>query len=161
MEAKRAENNVAIAKAEAERWEAERPRKETLGKARIESVDLIEKLLDQGVKADDLPHRSTIIERAGVSAEGLTESLDKYSSIEALARSRRKESDEIKVKDSALDSQVKALTQERQDLQAAIRAVGEEGLRQVKKIGNQVTRAVPPWSRRQLRSAVYGPRRRT
>ena len=46
---------------EAQRWEAEARSKESQSKARISTIDLMDKLLDQGVKADDLPRWQGIL----------------------------------------------------------------------------------------------------
>ena len=142
LETKRSENNAALAKAEAARWESERRSKETLSKARIESVDLVEHLLDQGVKADDLPLWSTMLQRTGMSAAEFTEVLETFGTVEKLVQSRRNEANEIKAKVSESKSEVKALGQERNNLQAAIRVVGEESLEEIKEMSSQIKLAM-------------------
>ena len=142
LETKRSENNAALAKAEADRWESERRSKETLSKARIETVDLVESLLDQGVKADDLSLWSSIIERTGISAAELNESIEELGTIELLTQSRRKEADEIESKVLELKSGVKTLNQERKNLQASIRVVGEESLEEIRELSSQIKLAL-------------------
>lgn len=138
LETKRPENNAALAKAESVRWESERRSKETLSKARIETVDLVENLLDQGVKADDLSLWSSVIERTGISAAELNESIEEFGTIEMLTQSRKKEADEIRSNVSELKSEVKALTQDRKNLQASIRVVGEGSLEEIKEMSSQI-----------------------
>ena len=141
LEEKRAEARAATARAEADRWEAEARRKEAESKARASAIDLVEMLLDQGVKADDLPHWSKVLQQAGVTAEQLADSLDQFGSIETLAYTRQARADELQVEVSTLESQLQALTEEREHIQVAIRAVKDEGLKQVKR---PVTRS-PSW----------------
>ena len=140
LEATRAEARAAQAKAQGDRWIAEAQSREVHSKARSSSIEVVENLLDKGVKADDLVQWTRILEQTGVTAEELTASLDQYGSLEVLAKARQERADELQVEVSGLESRVTALSQERDNLAVAIQAVQDQGLRQVKKAGIQVTK---------------------
>ncbi len=142
MEAKRAEARAERAKAEAEHWEADAKRSETQSKARKATISLVEKLLGEGVKAKDLPQWEKVLAKAGITAENMADALEQYSSLEALVRARQMEAGELEQKVAGLGSQVTALTQERDDVHAAIQAVRDTALRQVKQAGRQIVREV-------------------
>lgn len=105
LEATRAETRAAQAKAEAERWEAEADTKEVQSKARISVIDLLEDLLSKGIKADDFVGWSVVIEKAGVTVEELAESLEEYSTFQALSADRERQAEEIRTKVTGLRSE--------------------------------------------------------
>ena len=142
LEAKRVESRVATAQADVARWEAEAKGAETRSNARVDAINLMEGLLERGVKSDDLLDWSKLLEQAEVTPGDLTESLDHYSSVEALAKARQERADELQVELSGLDSQVRALREEKENLATAIQVVQDKGLRKIKKAGDQVTKMV-------------------
>ncbi len=142
LEATRAEARAAQARADAERWEAESRRRESESKARGSAIDLVEMLLNQGVKSDDLPHWASILGHSGVTAEQLAGLLDQYGSIEALVSTRQAQADKLQFEVSTLESQRQALTDERDNIKAALLALKNEGLKQVRQAGSQVTKLV-------------------
>ena len=91
LETTRAEARAAAAKADADRWESEARNRESRTKARVGAIDLMETILAQGVRAQDLPHWEAILRTAGVTAEELSGSLEQYGSLEALAKARDEE----------------------------------------------------------------------
>jgi len=140
LEAKRAETRVATASAKAERWEAEAQRREARSKARTSAIDLTEKLLAKGVKAQDLPHWEKLLAKAGVTAEELSGALENYGSLEALTSQKDKQAKELRQQTAKLEIQVKALTEQRDNAQTAVQAVRERALKEVKLAGQQLAR---------------------
>ena len=140
LEARRAESRAATAQGDAARWESEAKGAETRSKARIEAINLMGELLAQGVKGDDLSNWGRILGQVGVNPERLSKYLDQYASIEALAQTRQERADELQIESSGLESQVTALSQERDNLATAIQAVQDQGLRQIKRASNHVTK---------------------
>jgi len=138
LEAKRAGVAASKAKAEADRWQAEAKLAEAKAKARKISIDIAEKLLAQGVKESDLPQWTRIMAKAGVGPEGLVKALERYTSAEMLVQSGQKRANELQGQVATLESQVKALTQERDGIQAAIQAVREKALSEVRQAGEGV-----------------------
>ena len=142
METSSAEARVATARAEIERWEAEARSKEAKSQARIYTIDLTEELLAQGVMADDLPHWQRVLSEAGVAPEKLATHLEEYASQEALIQARREEAEQLQSEVSQLESQVKALGQERDSVHSAIEAVRDKALKQVRAAENQAKKQV-------------------
>ena len=83
LEATRAESRATTDQVEAARWESEAKGAETRSKARVEAINLLEELLEQGVKGDDLSNWTRVLGQTGVTLEKLTESLSQYGSVEA------------------------------------------------------------------------------
>ena len=132
LEATRAESRAAQAKAEAERWEADAEAKKVQSKARISVIDLVEDMLAQGIKGDDFISWATIIEKAGLSVEELAESLEEYSTIQALSADRQRQAEEIRTEIRGLEAQVLALAQEWDSAHSAIEAVRDKALKTVR-----------------------------
>ena len=142
LEATRAESRAAQAKAEAERWEADAEAKKVQSKARISVIDLVEDMLAQGIKGNDFKSWATIIEKAGLSVEELAESLEEYSTIQALSADRQRQAEEIRTEIRGLEAQVLALAQERDATHQAIIAVNDKALKQVKAAEQQARQHV-------------------
>ena len=142
LEATRAESRAAQAKAEAERWEADAEAKKVQSKARISVIDLVEDMLAQGIKGDDFISWATIIEKAGLSVEELAESLEEYSTIQALSADREREAEEKQKKVTGLEAQVLGLAQERDSAHSAIEAVRDKALKQVRTAEKQAKQQV-------------------
>lgn len=56
-------NGAASAKSEAERWESEARSRESRTKGRVSAIDLLENLLSQGVRAQDLPYWNQVLNK--------------------------------------------------------------------------------------------------
>jgi len=140
LETKRAEVRAASAKSEAERWQAEAQTREARTKARVSSIDLLEKLLSQGVRAQDLPHWQAVLTQAGVTAENLSGSLEKYGSLEAFTSQKREQAKELAKQAGKLEIQVKALTEQRDNAKTAVEAVREHALTKVEQAGQQLAK---------------------
>ena len=80
-------------------------------------------LLDQGVKADDLPRWQGILTKAGVSVEELATALEQYASLESLVQAKQKEAVDLEHDVSESKVQVQAVAQERDDIHRAIVAL--------------------------------------
>ena len=58
-------------------------------------IDVVESMLDAGVKADDVLAWAAVLANAGVAVEHLAESLDEYGSIGALMDAQQKNTSEL------------------------------------------------------------------
>ena len=108
LEAKRAEAAAAQAKAEMERWAADARLREVQSKARSSTIDLVEKVLDHGVKESDLPHWQSVLDKAGVTVEKMGDALEEYGSLEALNKAQQERINGLQREVSSLESQVNA-----------------------------------------------------
>ena len=132
LEATRTEARAATVQAEVQRWKAETHIKEALSQARISTIDLVEELLYQGIRADDLAHWQKVPSEAGVGLEKLAADLEEYSNIQALAASQQKRGEELQIEKTQLEAQVRALSQERDNAHQAITAVEDKALKEGK-----------------------------
>ncbi len=142
LEAKRAEARVSTSRAQAERWEAEARRKEVGSRARIESVEALEKLLDQGVKEDDLPRWHDLLGRAGITVRQLASALDKLGSTGAVIKDQGRRAGALKAEIPKLESRVEALTEQRENLEGAVLAVKEQAVHNIEQAGREAAAEV-------------------
>lgn len=131
LEAKSAHVAAAKAKAEMEKCEAETKAAEAKAKARKISLDIVEKMLAQGVKEPDLPHWAAILAKSSVAPGEMAGALEKFGTLDKLCKDREKRSQELHGEAKKLTSQVNALTEERDNIGAAIEAVKDKVLAQL------------------------------
>ena len=142
LETQRCETRAATARAEAERWAAEARTREAKSKARIAAIEITEQFLLQGVKADDLPRWTKVLAKCGVTVEHLESALQQLGSLESVVKAREKSAEELGAQIPRLESRVKALTGQQDNAAAAVQAVREKALREVRQAGQQVAREV-------------------
>ena len=138
LEHKRAEAATGKARVEAERWQAEALAAEAKCKARKATIDVVEGLLASGVKEGDVRQWGNIMAKAGLSPEDLAGELKRYGSIEKTVRAKQKRSEDLGCQVTTLEARLKALRKERDGLHAAIEAVRDEALSQVRQAGQGV-----------------------
>jgi predicted nuclease with TOPRIM domain len=142
LEAKSAEVKAAQAKAEASKWEAEAKQKETHSKARIATINLVEKLLEKGVKEQDLPHWAKVLEKVQVSPEKLAAALEEHGTLVALCQERAQHAEKLQMDIEEAEAGLKALNQEEAKVKAAITAVRDGALQHIKKTGEEAKQQV-------------------
>lgn len=142
LETTKSEAMAARAKAEADRWEAEAKLKEANSKARASVVEFSEHLIEKGVKAQDLPDWQTILDSAETTPEEFALSLESFGSVESLTKDREKRAAELQTQVSKLEKQNTALTKERDGIHAAVLALREESLKEVKAASQQLSREI-------------------
>ena len=107
-------------------------------------------MLEAGVKGEDLPQWHKILTKAGIGVDELCDSLDKYTSAEALTRARSKRAAELQTETAKMESQVKALTKEQEGLHAAIEAVKNGAMEEVRGMGKALIQEVRAAGRRAI-----------
>jgi hypothetical protein len=132
-----AETAAKKSKANAEKWQAQAKAAEAKAKARQTSINLTEKLITQGIKENDLPQWEGILAKAGVPPEKLAEALTKFSSFEKLCQDRQEYAWKLETQIGNLTAQVKALSEERQQVTAAIADLKEKALDEIEDISKQ------------------------
>ena len=142
LETKRIDVAMTQAKAEVERWKAEAKAAEAKAKSRKVSIDIVDKLLSQGMKARDIPQWERILSKSGVSPEDLAERLDQFGTLEKLCNEREKRRDELVAEVAKLDKQVKTLKQDEAETHAAIRTIRNKAIAEVEQLGHQVSETV-------------------
>ena len=142
LEVTRSQAVAAKAKAEADRWEAEARLTEANSKARISIIEFAEHLMAQGIKFQDLPDWQKILDSAKTTPEELALSLERYGSVESLTKDREERSVELQTQVSKLEKQNTALTKERDGIHAALQALREESLKEVRAAGQQLGREI-------------------
>lgn len=131
LEAARIKTAVDKAQAEAEKWQAQSQSAEAKCRARKSSIEVVEKLLAQGIKEGDIPQWTRVLAKANVTPESLAQSLEKYSSLQKLVQGRQDQADKLEGQINQLSAQVKTLGAEREAIIAAIAAVREKALTEV------------------------------
>ena len=142
LEAQRSESRAALAKTEVTRLESELNARLVQSTARISVIDLVQGLLDRGFKAADFADWSSVIERSGVTVDELAGFLEEYSSIEVLSAARQARVEELQTEVTGLEAQVKGLCKERDNVHAAISAVKDRALQEVKSAEKQARKHV-------------------
>ena len=142
LQAQRFHAREEKAKAQAERWEAEGKRQEARTKARAISIDIVEQILQAGVKATDIPAWQKIISTAGVSPDKLAANLDQLGNAERLIKIRQTRANDLKKEETKLAVQVRTLTKKYNSLHAAIEAVQLAGVNNIKQVGEEVVRCI-------------------
>jgi hypothetical protein len=122
---------AATCKAKVEHRQAEMKAAEMKTKVRKSSIETTEKILAHDVKELDLPHWAHILEKAKISAEGLSQELDQVGSLEKLIQDRQQKADRLETLIKSLDAQVQALNDEREEVSDAIVAVRDRALAEV------------------------------
>lgn len=126
------------ARAQAERWEAEAKRQEAKTKARATSINIVEQILQAGVKATDIPAWQKIINNAGISPDMLAANLEELGNSERLIKIRQKQANDLKREETKLAVQVRTLTKKYDSLHTAIEAVQIAGVNNIKQVGEEV-----------------------
>ena len=72
-----------------------------------------------------------------MTTEDLSGSLDRYGSLQVLVKARQHKADELQAQIPRLESQVQALTEQRDNFGGAVQAVREKALREVTNAGRQ------------------------
>ena len=88
-------------------------------------------MLEQDVAEEDLLRWEKVPEGAGTITEDFSVSLDQYGSLEALAKALQQRADELQAQIPVLESQVRSLTEQRDNAGAVVRAVKEMALQEV------------------------------
>jgi DNA repair exonuclease SbcCD ATPase subunit len=138
LEGKRLTTLVNQYKAESERWEAEAKRREVQSKARIATIDVVERLLLQGVKAEDLPIWERILAKSKATPQEFATAIEECGSLQGLINKRQKQADRLQENISKLQSEVSALKEERNQVHSAIVAIRESALEEVKSTKNRM-----------------------
>lgn len=142
IEVKRSEARSETAKNEAERWDSQAKLREAKSKARTSAIDVVEKLMGQGVKGQDLSHWQKILQTAGTNPEELSKRLGKYGSLESLTANLEKQADELQLRISKLETQAAALIGQRDNAAAAVKVVKDSALSEVKQAGDFMVQEV-------------------
>jgi len=137
LEVKGAQVAAEKAKAEMEFWQTEAKTAEAKSKARKIAVDFSGTFIAAGVKQTDIPHWDRIITKAGIKPEKLANALEQYGSLEKLCQHRQGEDQKLGITINKLNSQVKALTEERQQISDSIGILRKEALAELVKMSQK------------------------
>lgn len=139
-EAQRVEVANKKIKAEMATAQAEARAAEAKTKARRVSIDITEKLLALGMKESDLPIWNNILAKVGVPLEEMSKAIEQFGSLEKASKDRGKQLNVLKVEVGKVTSQMKAITEERDNTAAAIGAIREQALTQIDGTSKQTLR---------------------
>jgi len=97
-------------------------------------VDFAETFIAAGIKQNDIPHWERIITKAGVKPEKLASALEQFGSLEKVCQHRQEGAQKQGTAINKLNSQIKALTQERQQISDLIGILRKEALAELVKM---------------------------
>ena len=124
-----------MARAAAEQSVAEAKSREAHSKARIATIDLVEGLLDKGVREGDFAQWTRILGKAKLPVEALTNELESFGSLELLCNDRVQRAKKLKGQVEHAEASLKALRKEEGNVRAAIGAVRDGALKEMERTG--------------------------
>jgi hypothetical protein len=142
LEVKGAQVAAEKAKTDVEFWQTQAKNAEAKSKARKIAMDFAETLITAGVKQTDIPHWNRIITKAGVKPEKLATALEQFGAMEKQFQHRQEEAQKLGIAIIKLNNQVKALTEERQQISDSIGIVRKEALAEMKKMSEKTRESI-------------------
>lgn len=142
LEVRCAEARAATARAECARCEAELRQAEAQSRARRETIAVMERLLSQGVKPDDLPRWERILATAEMSAARFGAAMKRYGSLAALARGERAQVEKLRRDSTRLRRQVEALERERAGITGELAAVRDTAVTAMQRLVSDAKRQI-------------------
>ena len=139
---KRAHANTDMAKAEAERWKTEAKRQEAHAKSRVATIDLVHRLLNEGVKEKDFRQFAKILGKAGVAPEALAAALAKYVSLEELYNDKGRQAENLAKTVRQTKAALVALQDEQAEVKAGIATIRDGALREMEQTGQMARQHV-------------------
>jgi len=137
LESKRAEARADQAKAELEGWEADVRRKESQSRARIATIDLVQRWLAAGIKEKDLPRWDKLLQKAQIGPDAVTEALRKYGSAEVACQKKAQQTTELQEQIRKAEARLGALQREEAQVKAGIIAIRDGGLNQINNVSQE------------------------
>jgi flagellar biosynthesis chaperone FliJ len=130
QELQRLESVAKTARLEADRWRAERENLEASHKERKQVINAVDFMLKQGVKPEQLVSWSKVLEKVG-GIEHLESELKKYKSIKDIVNAESKNIENLGLCQQGLEGEVKALKEQKAEIEGAIKSLSECGTAEI------------------------------
>ena len=130
QEIQRLEAITTTKKLEAEKWQAEADSLSRRHKELSEAIAAVQSLTKHGVKTEQILSWSEIVSKLGGSEE-LRDKLGQYKSISELLASKKSEIKESEKKVRVLGAQIKALSEQKAEIEGAIKSLSGSGVQEI------------------------------
>jgi chromosome segregation ATPase len=135
-EIQRLEAITTTKKLEAEKWQAEADSLSRHHKDLSEAIAAVQSLTKHGVKIEQILSWSEIVSKLG-GPEELRDKLGQYKSISELLASKKSEIKESEKKVRVLGAQIKALSEQKAEIEGAIKSLSGSGVKEITTVSNK------------------------
>ena len=135
-EIQRLEAITTTKKLEAEKWQAEADSLSRRHKDLSEAIAAVQRLTKHGVKTEQILSWSEIVSKLG-GPEELRDKLGQYKSISELLASKKSEIKESEKKVRVLGAQIKALSEQKAEIEGAIKSLSGSGVKAITQVSDK------------------------
>jgi hypothetical protein len=135
-EIQRLEAITTTKKLEAEKWQAEADSLPRRHKDLSEAIAAVQSLTKHGVKTEQILSWSEIVSKLG-GPEELRDKLGQYKSISELLASKKSEIKESEKKVRVLGAQMKALSEQKAEIEGAIKSLSGSGVKEITQVSDK------------------------
>jgi chromosome segregation ATPase len=132
----RLETITQTKKLEAERWQAEADSLAMRHKDLSEAIAAIQSLIKQRVKVEQIVSWNGIVSKLGGPAE-LQDKLGQYKSMSDLLTAKKTEIESCDKKVTELSTRIKALKEQKAEIEAAIKSLSSSGVKEITKVSDE------------------------
>ena len=137
-EIQRLETITDTKKLEAEKCQAEADSLARRYKDLSEAITAVQALIKHGVKTEQIVSWNTIVGKLG-GPEELQGKLEQYKSVSELLDTKKREIGDCDKKVTDLSAQIKVLNEQKVEIEGAIKALRDSGLKQIERMSQQAT----------------------
>jgi len=136
QEIQRLETIIRTKTLEAEKWQAEADSLSRRHKDLSEAVTAVQSLTKHGVKVEQVVSWNSIVTKLG-GPEELQDKLGQYKAMSDLLVARKKEIEDSDKKITELSAQIKALNEQKVEIEGAIKSLSSSGVKEITKVSDK------------------------
>ena len=121
---------------EAEKWQAEADSLSRRHKDLSEAITAVQSLIKQGVKVEQIVSWNSIVTKLGGPAE-LQDKLGQYKSMSEFLDTKKREIEDCNSKVTELSAQIKALNEQKVEIEGAIKSLSSSGVKEITKVSDK------------------------
>ncbi len=125
-------------KLEAEKWQAKAQRLESQYTNRKEAIGAIQALFKGGVKGEQIVSWNRIVSKVG-GTEELQQELGQYKTLCEVLDAKKRESGNCEKKIRELETKIKALNEQKAEIEAGIKSLSASGVKKISELSEQAT----------------------
>ncbi len=135
-EIQRLETITGTKRLEAEKWQAEADSLSRRHKDLSEAITAVQSLLKAGVKTEQIISWDGIVSKLG-GPEELQDKLERYKSMSELIDAKKTEMENCDKKAIELGAQIKALSEQKVEIEGAIKSLSSSGVKEITKVSDK------------------------
>ncbi|MFQ5924757.1 MAG: hypothetical protein ACE5IE_02010 [Dehalococcoidia bacterium] len=132
----RLETITGTKKLEAEKWQAEADSLARRHKDLSEAITAVQRLTKHGVKTEQIVSWNGIVSKLG-GPEELQDKLGQYKSMSELIEAKEREIEDCDKKAAELSAQIKALNEQKAEIEGAIKSLSGSGVKEITKVSDK------------------------